>query len=327
MPPPVAAQNGPAKRSIEMVPKIQTKAESPAYTDLEDALDRILMSVEARDAARESSATQVFDDVGKKAGKTKPQSIATMENNGGPLTTQEVSYLSMLCTSLGATPSSQGVSTPSSSDASPQQGWATVDPETIITLTPMLEAHIESASCVDFVGEALHIAQSSLESKDKSDAISIDQWIQPVANFHGDAHSPGTGFHRMSILRRGLEASSVLLSIMTSPGIDPRVVSEDGIEGIVALLRQHLTKNVIPALTNTGHQQAPSQPSPKPNAKNLPMTPPPSKRRKTKTEEIITPPPTSDRKRKSKPGGNHKSLERALKKVYKPILASIGLLS
>ena len=58
-----------------------------------------------------------------------------------------------------------------------------------------------------------------------------------------------SGLHKVSALRRGLEAATVLLSIMTYPEIDRRVISEDSILACVALFRQHLCKNVLPALS------------------------------------------------------------------------------
>lgn len=40
---------------------------------------------------------------------------------------------------------------------------------------------------------------------------------------------------------------------MITPDIDQRIISEDGIEGIIALMRKHLGRNVIGALGALGH--------------------------------------------------------------------------
>ena len=51
---------------------------------------------------------------------------------------------------------------------------------------------------------------------------------------------------RILVLKNGLEAASILVSIMTAPGVDRRIVSEDCIDACIALTRQHLSKNIIP---------------------------------------------------------------------------------
>ena len=45
----------------------------------------------------------------------------------------------------------------------------------------------------------------------------------------------------------------ILLSIMTSPGIDRRLVKEDAIVACLILMRHNLTKNILPAINNCGH--------------------------------------------------------------------------
>lgn len=103
------------------------------------------------------------------------------------------------------------------------------------------------------------------------------------------------------ILRNGLEAAAILLAIMTSsPAIDRRLISEDAIESCILLLRHHLTKNVAPCLTNTGHLMAAEAKSTTPK------------------KAAVTP-----RKRRRSSGGADQGLIKELKKVYRPIMASI----
>ncbi len=45
----------------------------------------------------------------------------------------------------------------------------------------------------------------------------------------------------------------ILLSIMTSPGIDRRVVKEDAIVACMILMRHNVAKNILPAINNCGH--------------------------------------------------------------------------
>ena len=63
----------------------------------------------------------------------------------------------------------------------------------------------------------------------------------------------GQGSELMGILSSGLEAAMILLAIMTSPGIDRRVVKEDAIVACLILMKHNLAKNIIPAMNNCGH--------------------------------------------------------------------------
>lgn len=66
-------------------------------------------------------------------------------------------------------------------------------------------------------------------------------------------HEPGGGCRRLLVLRSGLEAANVLLDIMSCPGVDRRAVEDDSVEACVNLVRSHVSRHVIPALSNTGH--------------------------------------------------------------------------
>lgn len=104
-----------------------------------------------------------------------------------------------------------------------------------------------------------------------------------------------------------MNAATTLLSIMSTPGIDRRLVSEDFIESCILLLRHHLTKNVVPTLTNTGHLAMGE-------AANNSSSP-----RKTTT-------PTPKKRRRSSGAAVDQFITKELKKVYKPITASVPLL-
>jgi cohesin loading factor subunit SCC2 len=103
-------------------------------------------------------------------------------------------------------------------------------------------------------------------------------------------------------LRLGLEAASILLFIVTSPGVELRVVSEDAIDSSFTLLRHHLSKNVIPALNNSGHLLA----------------------TQAMEEETGIASPRK-RKRKSTGGGEGNAVVRELKKVYRHIVSMMEL--
>lgn len=86
---------------------------------------------------------------------------------------------------------------------------------------------------------------------------------------------------------------------MTSPGVDRRVISEDSIESCLSLLRQHLFKNVIPALTSTGHLYSSSG----------------------SAGEKLT--PTTKKRLRESGSANSFELQKELKKVYKHCIATI----
>lgn len=54
-------------------------------------------------------------------------------------------------------------------------------------------------------------------------------------------------------MNTGLEAAAILLYIMTSPGIDRRVVNEDAIVASMVLMKHNLGKNILPAINDCGH--------------------------------------------------------------------------
>ena len=124
------------------------------------------------------------------------------------------------------------------------------------------------------------------------------QWLKGVSNLDS-FNNLGLGSVRIMIVKNGLEAASILLSIMMSPGVDGRVINEDSIESCMVLLRQHLCKNVTPALTNTGHMQSIS----------------------ISAVDKLTPTP---KKRHRESGASRElELQKELKKVYKHIIATI----
>ena len=57
----------------------------------------------------------------------------------------------------------------------------------------------------------------------------------------------------LATLSNGLEAARTILFIMTSPGIDRRVVSEDAIVASLVLMRHNIAKNILPAINDCGH--------------------------------------------------------------------------
>ena len=116
-----------------------------------------------------------------------------------------------------------------------------------------------------------------------------------------------------TILRQGLQAASIILSIMVSPFVDRRIVSEDTILSAIKLMRFHISKNIIPCLSNTGHTVVHATTVPL-DDKSTPEEKISSKKRRRKSTESITP---ETNKNKS----YQKHLITFLKKSYKPLLS------
>ena len=52
-----------------------------------------------------------------------------------------------------------------------------------------------------------------------------------------------------SVLNSGLEAAAILVSILAAPNLDPKLLSDEIIVSFVTLLKRHMTKHIIPALS------------------------------------------------------------------------------
>eukprot|EP00957_Ditylum_brightwellii_P174177 13260392-Ditylum_brightwellii.AAC.1 len=246
---------------------------------------------------------------------------------GGPLMKHELKQLALLCASL----SSSSIFFSSTATVSPDggsshilgggdqdvvfednmAGWAEVDGDSLSTLTQMLEMHVTSASHVDIIGGARFVLEYGNGESEKQPKITIEQWLSSSTSRGSDSSAtcntdaePGRGFQRFSILRRGLEAAAILLSIMTNPGIDKRAVSDDAVESCISLMKQHLQRNVVPAISHTGHGTSESS-------------------RDTSDSTVAGKGPNKKKQKRS----SNQDVLRGLKKVYKPILATVGPLS
>ena len=125
---------------------------------------------------------------------------------------------------------------------------------------------------------------------------------------------PGGGYHRLQILLSGLECANILLAIMSSPGIDRRAVEDDTIEACVNLIKNHLQKNVTPALSNTGHLGMPSPSSTAAGSSNN------NSDSGEDGDDSVSP----KRKRAKTVSPNRGTVAKSLKAVYTPILSTIG---
>ena len=103
---------------------------------------------------------------------------------------------------------------------------------------PLLEDHVKNASRINLIGEAWN-AVDNVKNVGQGRDIA-NKWLAPNLQ-SSKASKPllitGQGYQCIAILQCGLEATSILLSIIITPEINQCVVSLDGIEVCVALMR------------------------------------------------------------------------------------------
>jgi len=112
----------------------------------------------------------------------------------------------------------------------------------------------------------------------------------------------------------GLEATAILLFIVSSPGIDRTVINEDAIEACIVLFRHHLAKNILPALNQVGHITAAATSGADGRKSKASATP------------TTTPSTSAKKRRRSSAASGDASIARDMRKIYKPMHKTIGLL-
>jgi hypothetical protein len=121
---------------------------------LADALENIVSLVEARQDAR---AALLDAAAGGNVAPTFRADAKHVDTLGGPLTTTDLSNLSLLCVET-------------SSSRIGGFGFDQVDPEMLLNLSTMLEAHVSSASSVDMIREVQKLLNKDGLFSDKSPA-------------------------------------------------------------------------------------------------------------------------------------------------------------
>lgn len=109
-------------------------------------------------------------------------------------------------------------------------------------------------------------------------------------------------------LSMGLEAASILLFIMNSPGMSRTVISEDAIEAAIVLFRSHLSKNLLTSINQVGHITAAAGGAASAAA----------------TAAAGTPSTSAKKRRRSSAGTGDQGLLREMKKVYQALRSTVG---
>jgi len=311
---------------------MMTSNQDLKLSNLNDAIERILHSCASRETNKPSL---LFGRPSAPSSRNK--SAKNVKKNGGRLSQSELTQLSLFCTTMShesaygnkfnstITPQSIPEKTPSTKDPNINQGqdycdmpfgthngtssvWATVEIDTLFSLTSSLEEHVTSAACIDIIADARRVFETGSGGK----MSKCDQSLED------DCRS-----NQYDVLRQGLEAACILVFIMISPGIDRRIMNEDYICACIGLMRHHLYKNIIPALSSTANIFINSTPSSS-NAgtRNTGSQPPRPKKRKIGTGKSGTKLDASPNEAKQQP-----ALGKFMKKVRKTIHSSIGVLA
>lgn len=247
--------------NVEPAPALSATRVKPEPTPatpqvmMTDLIERVINAAETREA---SSMESSLATTGHAAGRGLESNL----QHGGPLAMSELSSLSQHCAATASVLCFGNSSADNLLGA--YNAWTALDGDLVSSLTPMLQVHVKSAVGIDLVGEGREVIRQSMERKDDGPVITIHQWMMQNARYSGpnaaalgslgDAKvEPGAGFRRLQVLLSGLESANILLSIMSSPGIDRRAVEDDAIEACVNLIKNHLQKNIAPSLSNTGH--------------------------------------------------------------------------
>jgi len=127
-----------------------------AAEKLTDALESIVTLVEARQEAR---AAQLDAAAGGDAPKF--QAAKHVETLGGPLTSLDLSRLSLLCTEIS---NSSGIG-----------GFEQVDPELLLNLATMLETHVNAAASVDLIREVHRLLQNDGSKSKRSSSAMVEE--------------------------------------------------------------------------------------------------------------------------------------------------------
>jgi cohesin loading factor subunit SCC2 len=235
-----------------------------------DTVNRIVLAAEARQVRTSNACGNIFggsdedctsDEAEMKGNRVKPRLRNVPKQNDGPLTEQELSHLGVLCSSANR----HFEETSHEKEKKVEFSWESVGADQLESLITMLEIHVNNASNIDVVSLAVNfLTGQSEEDDDEAESTgrkkcTIDQWLSAKLNVEASANDSssmvGAGYRLLTTLRRGLESASVILSIMTccnnSNGNFRRFLNEDILEACLALLKQHLTKNIVPSLSET----------------------------------------------------------------------------
>jgi len=110
---------------------------------------------------------------------------------------------------------------------------AEVQSEAVEQIMPLLEEHVKH--------EDLNLVEDTVKACKESgdDNWDVRQHFSPS----------GEGGTHISNLNSSLTCASILLQLMSAPGVDRKLVSEDIISSIVGLLSRHIKKHLVPALS------------------------------------------------------------------------------
>lgn len=276
---------------------------SPLDDTHNDIIDRILLNSESRQGPQNAT---IFES--ESASTSTSKSYTTFKDStSGKLTVEELNQLSVMSTFDVSVREQVGGS---NVDALTNKGnghdnfnWSSIDVDSVTQLIGLLEDHVKSALSIDLIREAR-------EAHDQED----EEWLEDTCQ----KTSPHSMTNRSEVLRQGLQAATILLSIMISSNIDRRVFNEDVIESIITLMKIHMVNHIIPSLSCTGHTASYASID---ATDDTPSEETPRKKQKVSKKDA------KKSIQKDETASAQQSLIPFLKKVYSGISSTVGLLT
>ena len=135
---------------------------------INNTVERIVNAAEVREAsARESSLVNGTTTTNASPGGAAFEAIAM---HGGPLTTMELSQLSLHCTPPMNHKSNRNMGNNNANNNNSMNlgAWASLDGDLLAALTPMLQCHVKSALGIDLVGEGRNVISQCMQGGEKN---------------------------------------------------------------------------------------------------------------------------------------------------------------
>jgi hypothetical protein len=150
--------------SIKLKPEnIKNNLVESASDRLMDILESIISIVEYRQAARSEILDAATEGLALSSHRVASHDSVSLETLGGPLTSSDLSKLSLLRAEI-ANKIENGIN-----------GWDSADPDTMLQITSMLEKHVSAASNVNLIKEVHRFTHTKKSECSQSSASRVDE--------------------------------------------------------------------------------------------------------------------------------------------------------
>lgn len=160
--------------------------------NIDDILDRVIASVENRQAFSQASS-KIFETSNEAVTSSTDTSQvqSSVSVFGGPLTLQELNKLSLLCSysSKRKSPLKTTNEHTIKNDETQSVGWESVDVDNLMNLCSMLTTHIESACHVDSIAETIKLIEGNRNDDEENDLNSPSSIMDSVSSISNSIQS------------------------------------------------------------------------------------------------------------------------------------------